>query len=79
MVTGMRKQAVMLNMAACSNLNFSSGDNSETYCLEGFIGFLASHYAQKLHDWHLISLHKGAARFAHLFQTVKLNPPSTRI
>ena len=24
MVTGIRKQAVMLNMEACSNLNFSS-------------------------------------------------------
>ena len=50
MVTGMRKQAVMLNMAACSNLNFLSRINNGTYCLEGFRGFLTSPYAQKLHD-----------------------------
>ena len=46
MVTGMRKQAVMLNMAACSNLrnltDFSSRVNSGTYCLEGFISRLTT-------------------------------------
>ena len=72
----MRKQGVMLDMAACSNLSFLSRINNGTYCLEGFIGFLTSLYAQKLHDLRLISLHKGATRLAHLFHTVKLNPPS---
>ena len=38
----MRKQAVMHNMAGCSNLNFSSRVNSGTYCLEGFISRLTT-------------------------------------
>ena len=42
----MRKQGVMLDMAACSNLSFLSRINNGTYCLEGFIGFLTSLYAQ---------------------------------
>ena len=43
MVTGITKQAVMLNMAACSNLtDFSSRVHSGTYCLEGFISRLTT-------------------------------------
>ena len=63
MVTGMRKQAVMLNMEACSNLNFSSRVNSGTYCLEGFISRLTTcknytidisfRFIRVLHDLHI--------------------------
>ena len=63
MVTGMIKQAVMLHMAACSNLNFSSRVNSGTYCLEGFISRLTTRknytinisfrFIRVLHDLHI--------------------------